>query len=228
MQLRSTKNVALIAGYVALGACALPGSIGGQDDPEHGGALAYDQLGWSCDGLAGKSVAPGGSYYGTTFGCWSDDNGKVHYDAGDNCVPACTYKPGWSALCGKRTGPQCLAYLNWYSADADRYGCFARLLVENPKNGRRAVLAVVDRGPNCTVEKKAKHAVLDMSHPASAYLLGGAMGWSDAAAIVVTPVDAATPLGPYLDKPANPPPAAPPADPPPADPPADPPGPGPV
>ncbi len=225
MQLRSTTKVALFASYAALSACT--GNIGGED-AESEPPFAFDQFGWSCDGLAGKTQPPGGSYYGTTFGCWSDANGKVHYDSGDNCVPACTNKPGWAALCGKRSGPQCLAYINWYAADADRFGCFARLLVQNPKNGRRAVVAVVDRGPNCYVEKKAKHAVIDMSHPASEYLLGGPRGWSDAANVIVTPVDPSTPLGPYLDKPADPAPANPPAKPP-ADPPKSPdPQPGPV
>jgi hypothetical protein len=219
MHLRSTTKLAVIA---ALAACT--GNIGAADDDDADVPFAYDQFGWSCDGLAGKTQPPGGSYYATTFGCWSDANGKMHYDSGDNCVPACTYKPGWSELCGKRNGPQCLAYVNWYAADADRFGCFARLLVQNPKNGRRAVVAVVDRGPNCTVEKKAKHAVIDLSHPASEYLLGGPHGWSDAANVIVSPVDAATPLGPYLDKPVEPPPS----NPPPADPPADPPAQGPI
>ncbi len=191
---------ALVLGSFSVAACAISGPHPGDDGADGvmpDVEIAADQIGWTCVGLIGKALPPSNHYYTTTFGCWSDGNGKIHYDSGDNCVPACTYKPGWTELCGKRNGPACLSYVNWYSADADRFGCFARILVENPKNGRRAVLAVVDRGPNCYVEKKVAHAVLDMSHPASEYLFGGPTGWSDKADAIVTPVPASTPLGPY-------------------------------
>jgi hypothetical protein len=158
--------------------------------------LAYDHVGWTCPGLAGTTKSPHGKYYITAFGCWSDGNGN-HSDPGDNCIPACIGKPGYKELCGSRTGPQCERYLNWFAADADRFGCFARILVTNPHNGKGAVLAVIDRGPNCAIEKKVKHWVLDVSYPAAKYLWGEYPSATEKDDVVVTPVDPSTPLGPY-------------------------------
>ena len=72
----------------------------------------------------------------------------------------------------------------------------ARLRVKNPKNGRSAVVAVLDYGPACWVEAKVSHAAIDLSYPAANYLFGGEVGINDQALTHVVEVDPSTPLGP--------------------------------
>jgi hypothetical protein len=87
--------------------------------------------------------------------------------------------------------------LKWFSADADRYGCGARIELTNCVNGKQVVVAALDRGPNCGDEMSDGAAVIDMSHDAMIYLFDGEEhGGSDLARIVVQKVDATTPLGP--------------------------------
>lgn len=151
---------------------------------------------FSCSGSWGTKKAENGDYYLTAFGCWVDANKQVHTDPGDNCIPYCLTQAQQSGLCKSMTGPQCEENVNWYVADEGRFGCLARLLVSNPKNGKKAVVVVLDAGPGCSVENAANHAVLDASGRLNEYLFGAQMGYSDKALVHVVEVDPSTPLGP--------------------------------
>lgn len=204
--LRRSGGRAAILVFSALGvtacAAAVPSdetSINAEAEvPPDGPETAFEVKAWSCTGLTGKTQSPAGAYDLTSFGCWHDAKGN-HGDPGDNCLPACTGAPGYSEVCGNKSGPDCERATNYYVADADRFGCFARLRITNPKNGKSVVAVVLDRGPNCTVEKKVKTWVLDASTPVALHLFGEPMGVVDEAKVVVVPVDASTPLGPVGD-----------------------------
>jgi hypothetical protein len=179
---------------LALAALAITVSACGAEDPSEEDAAELRDHGWACHGATGKSKSPSGNYYVTAFGCWSDASGS-HRDSGDNCVPACI----GSALkdCAGLSGPACERKLNWYSADADRFGCGTRLKVTSAKNGKSAVVEVIDRGPACWVERSVSFGVLDMSYPASHFLFGSSPGPHDRAQVHVEEVSASTPLGPW-------------------------------
>jgi len=151
---------------------------------------------WSCSGTWGTAKAQNGDYYATAFGCWVDADGDSHQDPGDNCIPACLSKAKSSGLCPNMSGPQCEEHVNWYAADAGRFGCLARLRVTNPANGKSVVVVALDYGPNCSVEKQVNHAAVDLSYPANDYLFGSAQGIVDKSKVHVVEVDASTPLGP--------------------------------
>lgn len=151
---------------------------------------------WSCDSTWGKTKAANGDYYATAFGCWKDADGDSHSDPGDNCIPACLSQAKSSGLCANMTGPQCEESVNWYAADAGRFGCLARLRVTNPANGKAVVVVALDYGPNCSVEKQVNHAAVDLSYPANDYLFGSAQGIVDKAKVHVVEVASTTPLGP--------------------------------
>ncbi len=152
---------------------------------------------WSCTGLFGTSKAEDGDYYLTAFGCWVDANNVTHTDPGDNCIPACLSKAQSSGLCAKTdTGPQCEEKTNWFVADSGRFGCLARLRVENPKNNKKVIVVVLDAGPNCSVESNVSKAVLDASGRVDDYLFGAPQGYADKALVHVVEVDPSTPLGP--------------------------------
>ncbi|MCC6645477.1 MAG: hypothetical protein IT374_07905 [Polyangiaceae bacterium] len=151
-----------------------------------------------CDGPSGqtsKEVPSNGVYSTSWFGCYRKSDGSIYKDPGDNCEFACGPKGHCPA---SQPGPECEATLKWFSADADRYGCGAKLRLTNCANGKRVILVALDRGPNCTsVEKKVGAPVLDMSHDAMVYLFDGATyGGNEKKRVVVEEVDAATPLGP--------------------------------
>jgi hypothetical protein len=168
------------------------GADDGGGDGGTGCSLASDGP-WACSGLTGASTNASGGYYTTSFGCWVDDNGVAHSDGGDNCIPACSLA---SIGCDGLSGPACERSINWYAADADRFGCGARIHVTNPDNGKSAVLMVIDRGPNCSIEGLVDFWVLDMSSRASHYLFGGPTAATEHADVQVVVVPATTPLGP--------------------------------
>ena len=149
---------------------------------------------WSCNGLTGTTTNAERVYYTTSFGCWTDEDGDPRGDAGDHCLPACSLS---SLGCDHLTGPQCERATNWYTAGSDRFGCGTRLAVTNPDTNKTAVLEVIDRGPNCSIESAVDHWVLDMSYPASYYLFGEPTSASERADVVVELVPSNTPLGPY-------------------------------
>ncbi len=151
---------------------------------------------WSCDSTWGKTKAQNGDYYATAFGCWKDENGTPHTDPGDNCIPACLSQAKSAGLCTNMSGPVCEQSVNWYAADAGRFGCLARLRVTNPANGKSVVVVALDYGPNCSVEKQVNHAAIDLSYPANNFLFGSAQGIVDKSKVHVVEVAGDTPLGP--------------------------------
>ncbi len=158
---------------------------------------------WSCDGTAGTSYPDDGVLFVTSFGCWTDSNGGTHGDGDDNCIPWCQNNADehgtadeYDELCGGMSGPECERSVNWYVADADRYGCMTRLRVTNPDNGKAAVVVVLDRGPSCFVEERVDHWVLDLSTPASLHLFGEQKSATERGDVIVEVVPSSTPLGP--------------------------------
>lgn len=152
---------------------------------------------WSCTGTMGTEKQSDGDYFATAFGCWTDEEGVEHVDNADNCIPACFEQAKDAGLCDETmTGPECEHHVNWYVADASRFGCLARLRVTNPANGREAIVVALDKGPACWVEDKVDRGILDLSGRVSEFLFDGPKGWSDEAMVHVVEVDASTPLGP--------------------------------
>ena len=200
-------------GFAALALAACMGEA--PDDPvlERGLYAAGE---WTCSGTTGLGANPAGSYYATSFGCWTDDNGGTHGDGQDNCIPYCQSGAAaqgrgaaYEALCGGLTGRRCEETVNWYVADSDRFGCMTRLKVTNPANGKAAIVVVLDKGPSCTIERRVDHWVLDASSRVTDYLFGGQTAATERAAVQVEIVADTTPLGPWTG-PVTPPPPPPP------------------
>ncbi len=151
-----------------------------------------------CDAASGNTsteIPKNGIYSTSWFGCYRKADGTIYKDPSDNCLFAC----GSKGLCAAGlSGPECEATLEWFAADADRYGCGNRIRVTNCVNRRQVVLATLDRGPNCkTVEKPIGAPVLDMGHSPMVYLFEGkTYGGSEKKRVVVEAVAATTPLGP--------------------------------
>ena len=153
---------------------------------------------WTCTGSYGTQKASSGDYYLTAFGCWKDAAGVSHGDAADNCIPTCLAQAKAAGLClPGDTGKNCEERVTWFTADAARFGCLARLKVTNPANGKSVIAVALDYGPSCTsVEAKVKKEVLDASGRVDRFLFGSDQGVLDRALVHVTEVAASTPLGP--------------------------------
>lgn len=151
-----------------------------------------------CDGPSGHTTTrvPSNGLYSTSwFGCYRESDGSIHEDPYDNCEFAC----GPRGYCpSSQSGPECEADLKWFAAGADRYGCGALVRVTNCENGKRVVLATLDRGPNCkSVEQSCGTPVMDMSRPAMEYLFDGHLyGGCDKQRVIVEVMPEGTPLGP--------------------------------
>lgn len=204
----------LASSLVALALAACAGEPPEYDPVDERNTYANGQ--WSCSGTTGRSANPEGSYYVTSFGCWTDASGTTHGDGEDNCIPYCqsgAVAQGrgaeYQALCGGLTGRQCEETVNWYVADSDRYGCMTRLKVTNPANGKAAIVVVLDRGPSCSIERRVNYWVLDASYRVTQYLFGGEMSATERGEVQVEVVPDDTPLGPWTG-PATPPPPPPP------------------
>ena len=170
-------------------------------EPADGGAEAgAPEAGapWKCTGSYGTAKASSGDYYVTAFGCWKDAAGVSHGDAADNCIPTCLAQAKAAGLClPGDTGKNCEERVTWYTADAARFGCLARLKVTNPANGKSVIAVALDFGPSCTsVEAKVKKEVLDASGRVDRFLFGSDQGVLDRSLVHVTEVAASTPLGP--------------------------------
>jgi hypothetical protein len=152
---------------------------------------------WSCPGSYGTKKAENGDYYLTAFGCWVDAAGTAHGDSGDNCIPSCLAQAKAAGLCNTGdTGKQCEQRVIWYTADAARFGCLARVRITNPANGKSVVAVALDYGPSCSrVEDTVSKAVLDASGRVDRALFGADQGVSDRSLVHVVEVDPSTPLG---------------------------------
>ena len=153
---------------------------------------------WSCTGSYGTTKASDGDYYVTAFGCWTDAAGVTHGDSGDNCIPSCFAQAKAAGVClPSETGKQCEERVTWFTADAARFGCLAKLKVTNPANGKSVVAIALDFGPSCTaVEDKVKKGVLDASGRVDRQLFGADQGFADKSLVHVTEMPDSTPLGP--------------------------------
>jgi hypothetical protein len=151
----------------------------------------------SCTGSYGTIPSQDGNYYISQFGCWVDPSGTVQTDPGDNCIPSCLSKAIAAGVCMPGdTGPQCEERVNWYTADAARFGCLARLRVTNPKTGKAVIAVALDYGPACTGENAVNMEVLDSSGRIDLELFGGPQGGVDHSLVHVVQVDPSYPLGP--------------------------------
>ena len=152
---------------------------------------------WICGDNIGTTLPADNKYILTVFGCWKDNQGTVHQDSGDSCVPGCLKQAHQMSLCPwDADGPACEEYIQYYSTSSYRYPCMTRLQVTNPDNGKSVVVVVIDGGPACWVEDNVNHAVIDVSYPASLYLFGEGKGYIDESMVDVEVVDPSTPLGP--------------------------------
>jgi hypothetical protein len=194
-----TRDGFLFPCFALLMGGALAGCGGAPPPDEAEAASEALTSGWSCHGATGMSKNPDGRYYITAFGCWVDDSGTAHGDSGDNCLPSCLGSTGLSSLCDQMSGPECERSVNYYAANADRFGCGTRLRVTNESNGKSVVVAVIDAGPACWVERKVHHWVIDLSTPANLHLYGAPQGYHDRAEVLIEEVADSTPLGPVLD-----------------------------
>jgi hypothetical protein len=150
-----------------------------------------------CTGSYGKTKAANGDYYITAFGCWLDAAGVEHTDPGDNCIPSCLAQAKAAGLCDPNgTGKDCEEKITWYTADAARFGCLARLRVTDPATGKAVIAVALDFGPSCTVESGVSKAVLDTSGRIDRYLFGADQGATDRTLVHAVEVDPSTPLGP--------------------------------
>jgi len=190
----------LVASSICIAACSseAPEAV----DEGDGSSSATEQeieseAAFSCSGSVGKSKPKDGNYYITAFGCWVDAKGHAHGDSGDNCIPACLSQLRSKGICSKSwSGKTCEQKLTWFTADAARYGCGARVKITNKKNGKAAVAAVIDQGPACWVERSVKKAVLDASGRVNRYLFGEDKGAVDRALVHVEVVSSKAKLGP--------------------------------
>lgn len=172
--------------------CLRSAPDGGADDT----CMGTDAT-WSCPGTFGTEKAANGDYYLTAFGCWVDGDGGVHADPADNCVPGCFAKAKAAGLCDANdTGKQCEERVTWFTADAARFGCLARVRITNPANGKSVVAVALDSGPACSVEARVSKAVLDASGRIDRALFGADQGATSKALVHVVEVDPTTPLGP--------------------------------
>jgi hypothetical protein len=153
--------------------------------------------GWSCSGSWGTTPSQSGDYFITAFGCWTDSIGDVHTDPYDNCIPGCLDEARAAGVCGAgESGPACEERLNWFVADAGRFGCLARLRITNPATGASVIGIVLDYGPGCSIEQAVSKPVLDCSSRIDWELFGAEQGNTDRALVHVVEVDPSTPLGP--------------------------------
>lgn len=141
--------------------------------------------------------AADGDYDITAFGCWVDAQGVKHGDPGDNCVPSCLTQLRAAGLCPPgESGKACEERITWFTAYAARFGCGARLRIENPKNGKAVIAVAIDQGPACSVEARVSKAALDASGRVNRHLFGADQGIVDKSLVHVVEVDRTTPLGP--------------------------------
>jgi hypothetical protein len=124
-----------------------------------------------CHGHASSTIPASGTYYLTTFGNGSSDDGVMS--------------------CGTYT-----QHGSWYyAASRQRYGCGSHIRIE--ANGKCVVVKTDDYGPDVCVETAAGKPIIDASPLVSKHLFGRAgAGWSDRLKVQVTEVAGTTPLGP--------------------------------
>jgi hypothetical protein len=135
--------------------------------------------GFSCTGKWGTTPTSDGYYVPTYFGC----SKGFPKDPGDNCIAACGSIPE----CNGVTGRACEEKLQWFAADAGRYGCNTKLKVTNPATGKAVIVRAIDQGPSCSVEKG--RGKMDISQAAYTEIGASSM-------VQVEKVAESTPLGP--------------------------------
>ncbi len=189
----------------ARGACAKDGAASIEvcangclrPPPGPGGVCMGTTSALDCAGSYGKAKAADGNYFITAFGCWLDDAGAPHTDPADNCIPTCLAQAKAAGLCDPNgTGKDCEEKITWFTADAARFGCLARLKVTDPKSGKAVVALALDYGPSCSVENGVGRAVLDTSGRIDRYLFGADQGATDKTLVHVVEVDDSYALGP--------------------------------
>lgn len=171
MKLANLKVVNLpILGLLSIGACtAAVDSYYEDEGATSGASIRFDDHLSGCHGVASSTVPSNGQYVLTTFG-----------EPGDEQAMSCGgYADGST----------------WYAASRQRYGCGGRIKIE--ANGKCAVVATKDYGPDVCVERAAGMPIIDASPKVSRLLFGEAeVGWSDRRVVHVTEVADTTPLGP--------------------------------
>ena len=162
------KVLALAAVAVVAAACSAQTAEEGDVSTS---IASTDQELKGCHGKASSTIPSSGSFYITTFGSSSSDDGIMS--------------------CGTYT-----KHGSWYyAASRQRYGCGAHIKIE--ANGKCVVAKTDDYGPDVCVENAAGGAIIDVSPLVTKELFGvKSAGWSDHRKVKVTKVSTSTPLGP--------------------------------
>lgn len=158
--------VILIGGPVALGLFAInnlgekPGGTASTGSASCGvkEAPGIPPIPSGCS-FTSKTPSSNGFYRRTSFGC----NNGFPKDPYDNCIPACPKlssvekasstppTPSGTVSLSGLDGPGYESAIEWYSANADEYGCNKKIKVTNPENGKAVIVIAIDRGPSCSV-----------------------------------------------------------------------------
>jgi hypothetical protein len=163
--------------------------------PSCGGGEPSDD--WSCNGATGTEKLASGEYVAGSFGCSILEDGSDGYEPGDGCEPSCLDTLVDEGLCLEQMdGPECERFVNWFASGSDRFGCGTKLRVTDPASGRSAIVAVIESGPSCSVEKSVGTGVVHLSHRASEHLFGSIVDTSDERTIEIEEVASDEPVGP--------------------------------
>ena len=181
---RPVKPFLLASLALSTFACTADVASFSEDDGATAGAsISVTPALTGCHGKATSTIPADGAYVLTSFGGGADNQPM-----------------------------SCGGYANgtgWYAASRQRYGCGGRVKIE--ANGKCAVVATKDYGPDACVEAAAGAPIIDASPAVSRLLFGtSSAGWSDRFRVTVTEVSATTPLGECAtDTPPTDPPTAP-------------------
>lgn len=161
------RPLTAIVPLLALTACTVGEDEASEGTP--GSSVTSIPRGLSgCHGKASSDIPSDGKYVITTFG-----------GPGDHQSMSCG---GFADGTG------------WYAASRQRYGCGSKIKVE--ANGKCAVVATNDYGPDVCVERAAGMPVIDVSPRVSKLLFNeSGAGYSDHLVVKVTEVAGSTPLG---------------------------------
>ena len=163
----------LLVACLLLTACTADVDILSEDEGATAGAsvTSVPRSLTGCNGQASSVIPADGRYVITTFG-----------GPGDHQPMSCG---------GFANGT------TWYAASRQRYGCGTKLKIE--ANGKCVVVTALDYGPDVCVENAAGQPILDASPLVGKHLFGeSGVGYSDQLAVRVTPVAAATKVGPCV------------------------------
>lgn len=145
---------------------------------------------FACAGFTATEKSSDGYYYATRFACNSD----LAKDSQNKCITACESQ-GIPECGDGKTGAACEEAVQWYSANADQYGCNTKLKITNPANGKAVIVRVIDRGPTCVDQKNGRGNFAISQATYTELGINGAFA-TKSNIVQVEEVSSSTPLGP--------------------------------